>query len=307
MPRRDGSEFARVLPRLRHNFETSRRLVTRSVERATRLADEAEATKRLLESRPKHTPAQASESSADIWSAAALELTRTSRERDRELGVVAHELRQSLMAAITADRLLAGGTNPETVERARAVVSRQLMNLSQLVEDLLDYSRLSFHAPARRRSINLAHVAGDAIDIVISSAGERGQELTMSHDGAAATVSGDPRRLRQAIVNLLQNAVRYTPNGGLIEVTVRVQGERVLLDVRDNGQGIARDRLELIFDPFVRQSASGPGLGIGLAVARRIAALHDGTVSAASDAPGRGSVFTLALPRADAGRLRSQG
>jgi len=291
---------------LRHDFETSRRLVTRAVERATRLADEAVATKRLLETWAK-PPGDTPVSYPEIWNAAARELVRTARERDRELGVVAHELRQSLMAALAADRLRSVSANPQTVQRACEIVSRQLMHLSEMAEGLLEYSRLSFQAPAgRRRSISLAHVACDAVEVVISSAVERGQDLTISDDGGAVTVSCDPLRLRQAIVHLLQNAVRYTPDRGRIEVVVRNDGERVVVAVHDDGEGIALDRLEAIFDPFVRVSASGPGLGIGLAIARRIVELYDGTITAASDGPGRGSVFTLMLPRADAGREGQQ-
>jgi len=297
MARSDHAELARVLPRLRHDFETSRRLVARAVDRATRLADEAVATRRLLESRTQGSRGNLAPN-AEIWNAAARELVRASRERDRELGVVAHELRQSLSAALAADRLLAVTSKAETVDRARAVLSRQLEHLSALVESLLDYSRLSLYGSViQRRPVDLREIVTGAIETAGAVAAERAQHLTFREEGRLAPVEGDPLRLRQAVSNLLQNAVRYTPEGGRIDVVLADGGPHALVSVHDSGEGIPAERLEAIFDPFVRLSGVGPGLGIGLALVRRIVELHGGTVTAASEGAGRGSVFTISLPR----------
>src|SRR5215831_16002543 len=190
MPGRDTSELARVLPRLRNDFETSRRLVTRAVERAARLADEAIARRRLLAERTQ-TPRNGAPPNAEIWNAAAREVVRVSRERDRELGVVAHELRQSLSAALAAERLLAVGVNPTAQERARAVLSRQLLHLAELVDSLLDYSRLSLHsATVPMRRVDLADVVGGAVETVSAAAAERRHQIDLHGAGAPVVVAG---------------------------------------------------------------------------------------------------------------------
>jgi signal transduction histidine kinase len=297
MPR-DIRKLARVLPQLRRDFETSRRLVTRAVERAARLADEAVATRRLIETRPQQR-SDGHDIHVEVCNATAHELLRVSRERDRELGIVAHELRQSLAAALTADQLIAVSSNSETIARARGVLSRQLLHLSELVDTLLDYSRLSLQtASVATGSVDVVEVAGAAIEAVAPSAAERHQDMRLLHLGGKRIVRGDQSRLRQALVNLLQNAVRYTPESGRIDVAIHQRDGIVRVEVRDTGEGIDPERLKAIFDPFVRLSATGPGLGIGLTLVRRIVELHGGSISAASDGRGRGSVFTLSLPAA---------
>ncbi|HEX6464074.1 MAG TPA: HAMP domain-containing sensor histidine kinase, partial [Vicinamibacterales bacterium] len=183
--------------------------------------------------------------------------------------------------------------------RAHAVMSRQLQHLSQLVESLLEYSRLSLPGPCLNgRRIEVLDLVNDSIEMVVDSAGERRQNVALHDQGTRPAVLGDSLRLRQALVNLLQNAIRYTPEGGRIRVTISHERGCVSIAVRDSGDGIDHDRLDAIFDPFARGSASGPGLGIGLALVRRIAELHGGSVTAASNGPGTGSVFTLSLPAA---------
>lgn len=298
MPARNPSDLSRMLPQLRRDCETSRTLARRAVERATRFADQAVATRQLLETRA-HQPRDHTAPNSEIWEAAARELVRVSRERDRELGVVAHELRQSLGAALAADRLIAVSTSSEMQERARGVLSRQLVHLSNLIDNLLDYSRLSVNAVRfQGGTVDVVDIVQDAIESVATAAADRRQDIRLAHDGGPTKIVGDPVRLRQAALNLLQNAVRYTPEEGRIDVSLSSTDSRVMLQVRDTGEGIAADRLESIFDPFVRVSAAGPGLGIGLALVRRIVELHGGTIGAASAGPGRGSVFTVSLPQA---------
>ena len=145
--------------------------------------------------------------------------------------------------------------------------------------------------------LNVHQLVAGAIETAGALAAEHGQQLTLREDGEVGDIEGDPIPLRQALSNLLQNAIRYTPDGGRIDVILSDAGERTVISVRDNGEGIPSERLEAIFDPFVRLSGAGPGLGIGLALVRRIVELHGGTVTAASDGPGCGSVFTVSLPR----------
>ena len=297
MVARDHGELTQMLPRLRHDFETSKRLVARARERAARLSDEAVALRRLLESRARH-PRPALTPAAEVWHAAAREIVRAARERDRELGIVGHELRQPLAAALAADRLLAVTERPDEAARARSVLSRQLLQLSELIESLLEYSRFSANQPLPDNAVvDIHEIVRDALESIEAVAAERRQQVRGPCPGRSA-VMGDRTRLRQVVSNLLQNAVRYTPEGGQIQVCVTTRDGSVEVEVRDTGAGIPADQLDAIFDPFVRLSSAGPGLGVGLALVRRIVELHGGSVRAASAGPGRGSVFTIVLPRA---------
>ena len=300
MPQRDAADFARVLPRLRHDFEQSRRLVAAALRRAARAADAAAASRRVLAARAT-LPCDGTTPSAQIWRAAAREVVRSTDDRDRSLAIVAHELRQPLAAAIAAHSLIAApGAGEETRRRAEAVLSRQLLHLSGLVDALLDYARLSVRARAIAAvPVDVNAVAADAVEAAAPLAGDRRHALEFQPCGTAPVVLGDPTRLRQALANLLQNAVRYTPEGGRIGVTVSSHAGEIRVEVRDSGEGFMPDRLDEMFTPFVRLSASGAGLGIGLPLVRKIVELHGGRVTAASGGPGTGSVFTIVLRAAD--------
>jgi signal transduction histidine kinase len=293
-----GGELARTLPRLREDFERSRDLAGRAVARARKVADEAMATRRVLQARLDE-PRETTSHDAEIWTAAARELVRVTREHDRKLGLLAHELRQPLAAALAAERLLNLTAEPASRARAREVLGRQLLHLAELIDNLLEYSRTDLTAPGTVYArLDLRDVAASAIETIESAAVQRGHVVTLTGD--SAMVEGDPARLRQAAVNLLQNAVRYTPRNGRIDVSVDVDGDFARLSVRDTGEGIPNERLTAIFEPFVRLSTAGPGLGIGLALVRRIADMHAGSVTVSSEGPNRGSTFVLRLPRADA-------
>jgi len=300
MAARNHGELAQALPRLRHDFEASRHLVTRAMDRAARLSENAAAIRRLLATRARH-PRPRLTPAAEVWHAAAHEMLRVAHERDRELGIVAHELRQPLAAALAAERLLAVDDRPNETARARAVLTRQLLQLSELVDSLLDYSRLTTQPPrVRETPVDMIEIVCGAIESVEAVAAERRLRIHGPRGGERALVLGDRSRLRQALLNLLQNAVRYTPPGGRIDVSVRAGDANVVAEVRDTGQGIATEHLDAIFDPFVRLSAAGPGLGVGLALVRRIVEMHGGAVQAASAGEGYGSAFTIVLPRAGA-------
>jgi signal transduction histidine kinase len=300
MPNGRAEDFARELPRLRAEFEVSRQLASRARERAMAAAETTRAMRTLLEAHAEATRDEHGRSHTDVWHAAAKEIVRATKERDRMLGLLSHELRQSLSAALSAERLLAQGPDEPTTQRAHAVLGRQLQHLSHLVEDLLDFSRVSLGTMTiAPRRIDLRAVLEDAADVIRPAVAEHGQELVLHLPEKAPSISGDPNRLLQVFVNLLQNASRYTPPQGRIVMTCLPEDTGVRVTVEDTGVGIAAESIPRIFEPFVRESERGAGLGIGLALAARIVALHGGQIAAASAGTGRGALFTVTLPLQD--------
>jgi CheY-like chemotaxis protein len=166
-----------------------------------------------------------------------------------------------------------------------------------MVDDLLEINRI---ANGRIRLDPETLDIAETVRRCLATLAERTHGHRVSVDAEPAWVNADPVRLEQIVVNLLDNALKYTPPGGAIEVRVRRHGARATLRVRDNGVGIAADVLPRIFDLFVQGDTGATrgrrGLGIGLAVVRRLAELHGGTIDVESDGPGRGSAFTLRLP-----------
>jgi PAS domain S-box-containing protein len=228
-------------------------------------------------------------------------LQEQDRRKDEFLAMLAHELRNPLAPiSAAADMLKFGRADEERVARASEVIGRQVRHMSSLVDDLLDVSRVT------RGLIQLERVAVEVGAIVASAVEQaRPQIEAREHvlaieqrlDGAA--VIGDPNRLVQVLVNLLNNAAKYTPRGGRIALSVTREEGRVRIAVRDNGIGIDARLLPQVFDLFTQAErtpdrAQG-GLGIGLALVRNIVVLHGGVVTAHSDGPGQGSVFTVSL------------
>ena len=290
-------ELKRTMPTLRSRFESSRVLIERAHETAARVVEAADAMRTLLHS--EHDTHHQTVPEKDLWEAAAREILHGARERDRILGLLSHELRQALTAAIAAERLLQVTEDRDTAGRARGVLQRQLQYLARLVEDLLEFSRVSLDTtsiPFSEVDLDdvIAHTA-ESMEAVIS---DRAQHLTVTRAASPPIVSGDPTRLQQVFSNLLHNASRYTPPGGHIDVTSFVEPGWTRVEVHDDGNGIDPSHLGAIFEPFTRRSAEGPGLGIGLSLARRLAELHGGTVAAQSEGHERGSTFTVRLPLA---------
>ena len=187
--------------------------------------------------------------------------------------------------------------------RERAIIERNTKHLARLVDDLLDISRVT------RGNIELRHEP-----VLLAAAIERGVELASGAIGRQRhrvdvepagdiTVTGDPVRLAQVFGNLVTNAAKFTPAGGRISIKVSVAGERIRIAVADDGRGIAADQLERIFEPFVqgdrKRDALSGGLGLGLAIVRCLVERHGGTITAASAGAGRGSTFTVELPKAE--------
>jgi PAS domain S-box-containing protein len=225
---------------------------------------------------------------------------RASRAREEFLAMLGHELRNPLGAIGTAAHVLGrvDAADPRAVE-ARAIVQRGVHHLTRLVDDLLDVSRaISGKIVLDRRPLDLAETTRRAV-----AALERAGRLAAHRVGveaAPAWVAADAVRLEQVLTNLVDNAVKYTPPGGAIRIAVRREDGHAVLEVEDTGVGMAADLVPRVFDLFVQgdhtlDRAAG-GLGLGLTLVRRIVALHDGAVEAASEGPGRGSRFTVRLP-----------
>ncbi|MBZ0231494.1 MAG: PAS domain-containing protein [Deltaproteobacteria bacterium] len=226
--------------------------------------------------------------------------------KDQFLATISHELRAPLAplrAALDIQRL--APADPARVARSRAIMERQIDHLVRLVDDLLDVSRINEHKiQLERRVVELASIFRAAAEAVKPMADEGGRTLVTTPPESSVAVNGDPTRLTQIVVNLLTNAIKYTPRGGLVELTAAVEPNpgKVTIVVRDNGIGIAPELLPRIFDLFVQGAdvagRSSGGLGIGLNLVRRLAELHGGSVAAASDGPGRGAEMRVTLPLA---------
>jgi signal transduction histidine kinase/ActR/RegA family two-component response regulator len=232
------------------------------------------------------------------------------RAKDSFLAMLGHELRNPLSAIRAALGLLeVAGKDHETATRAREVIGRQVSQLVTVVEELLDIARVTTGKMLLdRRPTDLAELARQCVQTLRAGGRFTRHEITL--EAEPAWVYGDSARLTQVLTNLLVNALKYTPDGGRIDVRVASEGDTVSLTVRDTGDGIPPALLERVFELFVRgdhtPARSGGGLGIGLTLARRLAELHGGSVQAASEGPGRGSTFTVRLPGIAAPTERQQ-
>jgi PAS domain S-box-containing protein len=228
---------------------------------------------------------------------------QASRAKDQFLAMLGHELRNPLAPIVTALHLmrLRGGAS---LERERAVIERQVSHLVRLVEDLLDVSRVvRGELRLERAPVEVATVVANAIEVAGPLVEERRHRLTVSVPRSGLLLDADAERIAQVVTNLVTNAAKYTPSGGQITVLARADAGQVLLEVSDDGAGIAPELLSVVFDPFTqgRQGLDRKegGLGLGLAIARQLIVAHGGTIEARSEGPGRGTTMVVRLPRAD--------
>jgi two-component system, sensor histidine kinase len=223
------------------------------------------------------------------------------RAKDEFVAMLGHELRNPLGAITTAIHVLSSqGTTEEMAARLKGIIARQTQRLAHLVDDLLDVSKLvSGKIVLHRRPEDLRDLVVRAL-AAFQEGGKAAQHV-VSVSGEPVRVHGDATRLEQVVTNLLDNAVKYTPAGGRVDVTIVADGADAVLTVRDTGIGIAPEALPTIFDLFVQADAtvarSGGGLGLGLTIVKRLVEMHGGTVSAASAGAQRGAEFTVRLPR----------
>ena len=231
------------------------------------------------------------------------ELRASDRRKDEFLAMLAHELRNPLAAIGNAVSVTKRSGLKEHIDWSIDVITRQMQHLTRLIDDLLDVSRIS------RGKIELRKDVLDATPILESAAEavrplieERKHILDLTIERGNLWVNVDPTRLEQVVVNLLNNAAKYSENGRRIHLTARNDGEDVVITARDQGEGIPPEKLAGMFELFAQGdrsiARSEGGLGIGLTIVKNLVELHGGSVDARSDGIGKGSEFTIRLPRA---------
>ncbi|NNU44321.1 response regulator [Ramlibacter montanisoli] len=229
-------------------------------------------------------------------------LREAGRRKDEFLATLAHELRNPLAPIRNAIHFLKlRGPGTSDVQWASEVIDRQVHGLGRLIDDLMDISRINQgRIELRRKQVALDAILAEAVETIQPQIDGSGHKLTIVQPPARLLVDADPARLSQALMNLLSNAAKYTDPGGQIEVRVVAEGGTALVAVRDNGMGIQPHRLEEVFEMFSQEepalSRSKGGLGIGLALTRRLVQLHGGNVTARSEGLGKGSEFLVRIP-----------
>jgi signal transduction histidine kinase len=216
---------------------------------------------------------------------------------------LAHELRGPLAPIVNGMHILKARVHedPQALH-VLAMMERQLLQLTALLEDLMDVGGLrASKGRTEDERVDMHHVISASVEACAAAIDSRQQDVRIESEDVHLCVRGDTRRLTQVFTNLLTNSNKYTPVGGHIVIRLLQEGDEVVIEVRDDGVGMSIEDLPDIFDLF-KQGAGhrySPkrGLGIGLSVVKNIVQMHGGTVSAHSDGPGRGSQFTVRLPR----------
>jgi PAS domain S-box-containing protein len=230
------------------------------------------------------------------------ELRQNDRRKDEFLATLAHELRNPLApirSGLQVLRVSAPGGEP--ARQALGIMERQVHHLVRLLDDLMEVSRITQgRVGLRKQDLDLAeavHAAVEASRPLLEAAGHR---LELDLPGEPLRVHADPVRVAQVLSNLLNNAAKYTPDGGRVSLSVRRAGAAAQIRVRDSGIGIAPEMLPRLFERFSQLpgalARSHGGLGIGLSLARTLAELHGGTIEAASEGEGKGAEFVVSLP-----------
>ncbi len=235
----------------------------------------------------------------------AAELAESDRRKTEFLATLAHELRNPLAPISNGLQLLrVPDADPEAKERARNMMERQLRHLVRLVDDLLDIARISSgKVELKWERTGLDAVLGSAIESSMPLLNAARHHLDVRIAEPGLHLVADATRLAQVVSNLLNNAAKYTPDGGRVELDARRDGDDVVISVRDSGIGISTAALPQVFEMFTQvgrhRDRSQGGLGIGLALVRRLVELHGGSVTADSPGVGQGSTFTVRLPLSD--------
>jgi signal transduction histidine kinase len=222
------------------------------------------------------------------------------RRKDEFLATLAHELRNPLAPITNALQIVRKRPGEAQLDWAQEVIQRQVHYLTRLVGDLLDVSRITRgKITLARETLDVSTLIERAVETVAPLLQERQHRLHLEPPAETLCVSGDPVRLVQAIGNVLGNAAKYTPSGGHIHVTASRSAAEVEIRITDDGVGISAERLPAIFELFTqgdRDVANSQGLGIGLALVRRLLDMHGGSIAAHSAGLGLGSEFVLRLP-----------
>ena len=230
------------------------------------------------------------------------EAERAARMKDDFVSTLSHELRTPLNAILGWIGVLKQQQSPETLAKAIDVIDRNSRRQSQMVDDLLDMSRImSGKLRLDVQRLDAASVIEEALASAQPAADAKGVRLVKLL-GSAAIVQGDPGRLQQIVWNLVSNAIKFTPRGGMVQVTLRKVDSHIHIQVSDSGQGIRADVLPHVFQRFRQGDGSATrhhgGLGLGLAIVKNLVEMHGGSVEASSEGEGHGSVFTVRLPLA---------
>ncbi len=242
-----------------------------------------------------------------------LRLAETDRRKDAFIAMLGHELRNPLAAIQGASSLLESVPEKSArLTRVSDVIGRQIGNLQRLVDDLLDVARIQAgKITLKRQRIGVLPAVEQVFGLLEPLARAHAHTVELVAPEEEVLVDADPVRLEQMVGNLLHNAIKYTPDGGRIEVRVGCEVGRVRIAVRDTGRGLAPESVHQIFEHFTQVDSSIDrsmgGLGLGLPLVRGLASLHGGAVRAASEGLGKGSEFTITLPLAPAGAVASTG
>ena len=242
-----------------------------------------------------------------------LQLEEADRQKDLFLATLSHELRTPLNSILGWIQILRGReVDAEATKHALEVIERNAHSQSEMISDILFVSRIiTGKLEIKREPIDIGTVVNLVVEAIEPSAAAKSIELSVVTDQyEPAPVEGDAERLQQVLLNLLTNAVKFTPDHGRIIVRLQSVGSNISVSVEDNGQGIDPTFLPYVFERF-RQADNTytrriGGLGLGLAIVRHLVELHGGRASAHSEGKGRGSTFTVTLPTADAGRFARQ-
>jgi signal transduction histidine kinase len=223
--------------------------------------------------------------------------------KDDFLALVVHELRNPLSPILTATEVLATRLQDaeSEVHAALRLIRRQSRQVARILDDLSDITRIARGGlTLRQKVMDVADVLEEAVQATEGLMKEREHRVELTMQNTPLVIKGDPARLVQVLVNLLNNAARYTPPGGQVNIIARRRDDRIDVSVRDTGVGIPEEMLTKVFDMYTRVSgpteSSPDGLGIGLALVKEIVSLHDGTVSVSSDGPGQGAEFVISFP-----------
>ena len=266
---------------------TDRKLAEEALREAQKIAQEASTAKqRLLESER----------------AARSEIEKASHMKDEFLATLSHELRTPLNAVLGwANALRLGRPGPEELREGLEAIERNARAQAQMIDELLDMSRIiSGKVRLDVQRLDLPAIVAASIDAVRASASTKGVRLQIVIDPLNAPVSGDPNRLQQIFWNLLNNAVKFTPKQGRVQVLLQRVDSHVEVSIIDTGEGISPDLLPYIFERFKQADASTTrhhgGLGLGLAIVKQLVELHGGSVRAESDGLGKGATFIVSFP-----------
>jgi signal transduction histidine kinase len=262
-------------------------------ERALRLLDLlARLTADIIERAHAETALRSAYEQAEI----------ATRAKDEFLAVVSHELRNPLNSILGYARLIRAETaNVAQIKHLVGIIERSGRMQLQLIEDLLDTARIiSGKLELEIQPVDLVAVITTALDVVRPSAQAKGISIISNLDMLAGQITGDPDRLQQVIWNLLTNAIKFTPYGGRVEITLKRADPHIAIVVRDNGKGIEPEFMPHIFERFRQSDMSSTrrigGLGLGLALVKHLVELHGGTIEAESAGAGCGATFTFRLP-----------